>query len=190
MIDMLIRGGEVVGPDGSSSMASVLVDRGRITEIVPGPARPTAVAIAITASVNSMPRLLLKNPFFQWALPIAMNIAPNPPAAPSGVRNPNISDSPPPTSPRIFRYAQNRAGLNPWACNPCSHLAIPGPPNQPKSFCAPCAARISPPTRRRMSRAIATFAAIEAILAPFFPGTHVASAANSAILHKMRSLPI
>src|SRR5438045_3237417 len=80
-----------------------------------------------------------------------MNIAPKTPAAPRGVKNPSARDRPPPNSPRITRAVQSHPGLKPCVCKPCVILVKPGPPNQPKSFCAPCAAIVNPTTRRRMS---------------------------------------
>src|SRR5579863_4560574 len=91
-------------------------------------------------------------PFFQWLLNIAMNIAPKIPAAPRGVKNPRATESPPPSSPRITKPTHSHTGLYRCFSNPCINLTSPGPANQPKSFCVPCTASVSPTTRRRMRR--------------------------------------
>jgi dihydroorotase-like cyclic amidohydrolase len=55
VIDLLIRGGDVVKPDGSSAIASVLIDGGRITEVIPG--RAAGVAAREVLDVGGLPVL-------------------------------------------------------------------------------------------------------------------------------------
>src|SRR5215211_1150731 len=69
--------------------------------------------------------------------------------APSGVRNPVARESPPPNSaaasPQAIRNGARYARLLTMPAVPL----IPGPPHQPKSFCAPCAAMIEPTAMRK-----------------------------------------
>src|SRR6266516_3448971 len=108
--------------------------------------------IARCNSAYSYPCLFNQKPFFQWVLNTAMIIAPKIPAAPRGVRKPDATEMPPPNSPRIARLAQNHAGLKPCARSACVIFVKPGPPDQGTSFCNPCAAIVSPATRRRTSK--------------------------------------
>src|SRR5579875_476584 len=111
-----------------------------------------ATAAVSNWSGNSRPLLLFQKPFFQWLLAIAINIAPNIPAAPSGVKKPSARERPPPTSPRITRLAHSTGGFKPILSCIFMVPLNPGPPNQPKSFCAPWAAIVKPATSRRIRR--------------------------------------
>src|SRR5713226_4845905 len=124
---------------------------------------PIARLEASNWSGTSRPCSLFQKPYFQWALTIAMNIAPTAPAAPRGVKNPNARERPPPNSPRIIRLVQNQAGLNPCFCIPCTALVNPEPPNQP-NLCAPWTASVSPATRRRRSNPKLSVIAIQLFL--------------------------
>src|SRR5579883_1106776 len=119
-----------------------------------------ATAAESSCSGNSMPRLLFQNPFFQWLLAIAINIAPKIPAAPSGVKKPSAKERPPPNSPRITKTAHSAGGFNPILSCIFSVPPKPEPPNQPKSFCAPCAAIVNPATSRRTNRPRLTYTSI------------------------------
>src|SRR5215210_8069749 len=69
-------------------------------------------------------------------------------APPSGVISPAASSAPPPASPAPATSALRLPGLIPICSKPWAVPSGPGPPNQPNSFCAPCA-KNAPPTVTR-----------------------------------------
>src|SRR5438132_13672711 len=75
-----------------------------------------------------------------WAVAVAITIDAIVAIGPSGSKRPRAVSVPPPNSDIAAPRAQRFAGLRPSDSSqpvvPCS----PGPPNQPKSFCAPCPA--------------------------------------------------
>src|SRR5664279_698880 len=76
-------------------------------------------------------------------------------AAPvAGVARPSTSMAPPAVSLIPAANALGLPGLKPMASMAFPVPVTPWPPNQPNSFCAPCAARIPPTPTRRTRRAI------------------------------------
>src|SRR6059036_3590542 len=71
-------------------------------------------------------------------------------AGPIGPPNPAATSTPPRTSVIPAAPAKSRPGRKPSCSKNVPVPVSPYPPNQPKSFCDPCAA-ISPPNTNRMS---------------------------------------
>jgi len=81
---------------------------------------------------------------------MATSIAETIPSAASGVSRPKAKSSPLDSAPATIS-AMTPGALKPM---PPSHAAVPfspPPPNQPSSFCEPCAKKIAPITTRRKS---------------------------------------
>src|ERR671924_1950640 len=91
---------------------------------------------------------MTKKPFSQWTERIAWLITPITAALPSGVRKPVASVAPPAASDVPAISALRFPGLRPIDSRPFAMPSNPGPPNQPNSFCAPCAKKIPPRTVR------------------------------------------
>src|SRR5204862_6106625 len=68
-----------------------------------------------------------------------------------GPKRPSATSRPPPVSPSPAANASARPGRNPTDSKKAPVPAIPYPPNQPNSFCAPCAAIRVPNTSRATS---------------------------------------
>src|ERR1700680_58276 len=79
-------------------------------------------------------------------------MAPAIPKLPSGDSKPRANSSPPPNSDNAAIQAHGAAGRIRSVVTGWVQPAIPGPPHQPKSFWAPCAATVSPTTTRRIRR--------------------------------------
>src|SRR2546425_5720736 len=72
--------------------------------------------------------------------------------AANGVARPSARRSPPVNSANPANRALRRPGTKPSCSRNPPVPFRPWPPNQPNSFCAPCAAIVSPTTRRRIKR--------------------------------------
>src|SRR5437868_6303942 len=88
-------------------------------------------------------------------------------AGPIGPRKPSASRSPPKNSAMAAAVAKVVPGRNPRVSMKPPVPARPYPPNQPNSFCAPCAAKISPKitrtTRRPRSSSCVSIASVVGI---------------------------
>ncbi len=110
-------------------------------------------AIAISARLNSKPWPLpcvsdqfRKNPFGACTFLIATIMTTISPSATGRARNPTIIASPPKHSMHAA-VTVAAAGMFIWR-KPAMVFVSPGPPNQPKTFCAPCAKKIAPSISR------------------------------------------
>src|SRR6266568_3270281 len=83
-------------------------------------------------------------------------MAPRTPKPPNGLNRPSARSRPPPNSPTAATQVQNQAGLNRCLAIPAVVVSMPPPPNQPNSFCEPCAATVKPTPTRRIKRPIAS----------------------------------
>src|SRR5438093_9105224 len=76
-------------------------------------------------------------------------------AGPIGPPNPTATSTPPRTSVKLAAAAKSRPGRKP-SCSKNAPVPVrPYPPNQPKSFCDPCAAISTPNTNRTSKSPIA-----------------------------------
>src|ERR1700716_3200975 len=73
-------------------------------------------------------------------------------SGPAGLRNPRATRRTPPNSPSPARRANGWAGRMFSRSMTLPNPSRPEPPNQPNSFWAPCAATVSPRTRRMIKR--------------------------------------
>src|SRR2546422_702261 len=110
-------------------------------------------AIAISARLNSKPWPLScasdqfrKNPCRACTFLIATSMTTISPSATGRARNPTIIASPPKHSMHAA-VTVAAAGMFIWR-KPAMVFVSPGPPNQPKTFCAPCAKKITPSISR------------------------------------------
>src|SRR5947209_814793 len=83
-------------------------------------------------------------------------MAPRTPKPPNGLNRPSARSRPPPNSPTAATQVQNQAGVNRCLAIPAVVFSMPPPPNQPNSFCEPCAATVRPTPTRRIKRPIAS----------------------------------
>src|SRR5712692_6286792 len=141
----------------STTAAAITSARGkripnrRSSEKRPGPVSVRANAEAILVRGNSAPPLLAQIGLPQWALAVAMTIAPIVPMGPSGCKKPNVVSTPPPNSEAEAAVAQVVPGLSPIDSKMAAVPFKPDPPNQPENFCAPWPAS-SPPVVSRKTR--------------------------------------
>src|SRR5437588_1085461 len=100
---------------------------------------------------NSAPPLLAQIGLPQWALTVAMIIAPIVPRGPSGWRRPRVVSAPPPNSDADAAVAHAVPGVKPIDSSQPAVPLRPGPLNQPKSFCDPWPANNPPTASRKIS---------------------------------------
>ena len=121
-------------------------------ENLPGPVKASAAATVAFVRGNSNPPLVFQTPFGKCTARMAFSIAPMMAAAPSGVRNPSASDSPPSVSDPPLRMAMTLPGRYPRDSTLRAVPSRPPPPNQLNSFCVPWPTSRSPTTTRKTKR--------------------------------------
>ena len=79
-------------------------------------------------------------------------MTPTAPAAAAGVARPSANNAPAPVSDPAASTALRLPGFMPIESKPLAVPSSPGPPNQPNSFCVPCAKNVAPSATRRTVR--------------------------------------
>src|SRR5213596_3049499 len=125
----------------------------RSSEYAPGSATPLIAAIVPNVNGNSIPPFVFQKPFPQCARWIATAIWTVSAAATTGTNSPSAKATPPASSANADTHAQKAGGRIPIRVTPWVHPASPGPPQMPRTFCAPCAAITKPTTTRTRARA-------------------------------------